>query len=58
MISVSGMEVASYMIDKASSITVVGSSDMPYQNTLGLEVGKITMMVRPPELPGILFLFI
>uniref|UniRef100_A0A3B3XBP6 Rieske domain-containing protein n=1 Tax=Poecilia mexicana TaxID=48701 RepID=A0A3B3XBP6_9TELE len=40
-----GMEVASYMIDKASSITVVGSSDMPYQNTLGREVGKITMMM-------------
>uniref|UniRef100_A0A3B3V145 Apoptosis inducing factor mitochondria associated 5 n=1 Tax=Poecilia latipinna TaxID=48699 RepID=A0A3B3V145_9TELE len=39
------MEVASYMIDKASSITVVGSSDMPYQNTLGREVGKITMMM-------------
>uniref|UniRef100_A0A3Q2E6E2 Apoptosis inducing factor mitochondria associated 5 n=1 Tax=Cyprinodon variegatus TaxID=28743 RepID=A0A3Q2E6E2_CYPVA len=40
-----GMEVASYMIDKASTITVVGSSEMPYQNTLGLEVGKITMMM-------------
>uniref|UniRef100_A0A3Q2E428 Apoptosis inducing factor mitochondria associated 5 n=1 Tax=Cyprinodon variegatus TaxID=28743 RepID=A0A3Q2E428_CYPVA len=39
------MEVASYMIDKASTITVVGSSEMPYQNTLGLEVGKITMMM-------------
>ncbi|KAM4546215.1 apoptosis-inducing factor 3 [Fundulus diaphanus] len=40
-----GMEVASYMIGKASTITVVGSSEMPYQNTLGLEVGKITMMM-------------
>ncbi|MED6255967.1 hypothetical protein ATANTOWER_017676 [Ataeniobius toweri] len=39
------MEVASYMIDKASTITVVGSSEMPYQNTLGREVGKITMMM-------------
>uniref|UniRef100_A0A3Q2R167 Apoptosis inducing factor mitochondria associated 5 n=1 Tax=Fundulus heteroclitus TaxID=8078 RepID=A0A3Q2R167_FUNHE len=39
------MEVASYMIGKASTITVVGSSEMPYQNTLGLEVGKITMMM-------------
>ncbi|XP_041865231.1 apoptosis-inducing factor 3 isoform X2 [Melanotaenia boesemani] len=40
-----GMEVASYMLDKASSITVIGSSELPYQNTLGREVGKITMMM-------------
>ncbi|XP_075343601.1 apoptosis-inducing factor 3 [Odontesthes bonariensis] len=40
-----GMEVASYMIDKASSITVIGSSALPYQNTLGREVGKITLMM-------------
>ncbi|XP_071398873.1 apoptosis-inducing factor 3-like [Centroberyx affinis] len=38
-----GMEVASYMLDKASSITVIGSSEMPYQKTLGPEIGKITM---------------
>ncbi|XP_072230947.1 apoptosis-inducing factor 3 [Leuresthes tenuis] len=38
-----GMEVASYLIDKASSITVIGSSELPYQNTLGREVGKITL---------------
>lgn len=42
----SGMEVASYLIDKALSITVIGSSEMPYQNTLGPEIGKVTMMVR------------
>lgn len=40
------MEVASYLLDKASSITVIGSSEMPYQNTLGPEIGKLTMMVR------------
>ncbi|KAM9728531.1 apoptosis-inducing factor 3-like isoform 2-T2 [Menidia menidia] len=40
-----GMEVASYLIDKASSVTVIGSSELPYQNTLGREVGKITMMM-------------
>lgn len=40
-----GMEIASYMLDKASSITVIGSSEMPYQNTLGPEIGKMTMMV-------------
>ncbi|XP_006784938.1 apoptosis-inducing factor 3 [Neolamprologus brichardi] len=38
-----GMEVASYLTDKASSITVIGSSEMPYQNTLGPEIGKLTM---------------
>ncbi|XP_028277925.1 apoptosis-inducing factor 3 [Parambassis ranga] len=40
-----GMEIASYMLDKASSITVIGSSEMPYQNTLGPEIGKMTMMM-------------
>ncbi|XP_041657340.1 apoptosis-inducing factor 3-like isoform X2 [Cheilinus undulatus] len=38
-----GMEIASYLIDKAASITVIGSSEMPYQNTLGREIGKVTM---------------
>nr|XP_046267322.1 apoptosis-inducing factor 3 isoform X2 [Scatophagus argus] len=38
-----GMEIASYLIGKASSITVIGSSEMPYQNTLGPEIGKATM---------------
>uniref|UniRef100_A0A8C8FHL4 Rieske domain-containing protein n=1 Tax=Oncorhynchus tshawytscha TaxID=74940 RepID=A0A8C8FHL4_ONCTS len=40
-----GMEVASYMTDKASSITVIGSSELPYQKTLGPEIGKVTMMM-------------
>eukprot|EP00064_Thunnus_orientalis_P018759 superscaffoldBa00004425_g18865 len=35
------MEVASYLIDKASSITVIGSSELPYQNTLGPEIGRM-----------------
>ena len=43
---VSGMEVASYLIDKASSVTVIGSSELPYQNTLGPEIGKVTMTVK------------
>lgn len=43
------MEIASYLIDKASSITVIGSSEMPYQNTLGPEIGRVTMMVRQRE---------
>lgn len=40
------MEIASYLIGKASSITVIGSSELPYQNTLGREIGKVTMTVR------------
>ncbi|CAB1353125.1 unnamed protein product [Coregonus sp. 'balchen'] len=40
-----GMEVASYMTDKASSVTVIGSSELPYQKTLGPEIGKVTMMM-------------
>ena len=43
------MEVASYLIDKALSVTVIGSSELPYQNTLGREIGKVTMMVRERE---------
>jgi len=39
------MEVAAYMIDMASSVTVIGSSELPYQKTLGPEIGKVTMMV-------------
>uniref|UniRef100_A0A3B4CCS6 Apoptosis inducing factor mitochondria associated 5 n=1 Tax=Pygocentrus nattereri TaxID=42514 RepID=A0A3B4CCS6_PYGNA len=40
-----GMEVASYMIDKASSITIIGFSELPYLKTLGREIGKFTMTV-------------
>ncbi|XP_036975378.1 apoptosis-inducing factor 3 isoform X2 [Acanthopagrus latus] len=40
-----GMEIASYLIDKASSITVIGSSELPYQNTLGREIGRATMLM-------------
>ena len=35
-----------YMIDKASSITVINSSETPYQKTLGPEIGRITVRVR------------
>lgn len=40
------MEIASYLIGKASSITIIGSTELPYQNTLGPDIGKATMMVR------------
>ncbi|XP_041949624.1 apoptosis-inducing factor 3 [Alosa sapidissima] len=40
-----GMEIASYMTEKAFSITVIGSSEIPYQRTFGPDIGKITMMI-------------
>lgn len=43
------MEIASYLIGKASSITVIGSTELPYQNTLGPEIGRATMMVRTED---------
>lgn len=38
-----GMEVAAYLLDTSSSMTVIGSSELPYQKTLGREIGKVTM---------------
>lgn len=35
-----GMEVASYLIGKAGSITVIGRSSVPFANVFGREVGK------------------
>ncbi|KAJ8392147.1 hypothetical protein AAFF_G00079530 [Aldrovandia affinis] len=40
-----GMEVASYLSDKAASVSVVGSSEVPYQRTLGAEIGRVTMQM-------------
>uniref|UniRef100_A0A9J8B1T6 Apoptosis inducing factor mitochondria associated 5 n=1 Tax=Cyprinus carpio carpio TaxID=630221 RepID=A0A9J8B1T6_CYPCA len=48
-----GMEVAAYMINMASSITIIGSSELPYQKTLGPEIGKATMMML--EERGVMF---
>ncbi|XP_041097184.1 apoptosis inducing factor mitochondria associated 4 isoform X3 [Polyodon spathula] len=36
-----GMEVASYLSDTASSVSVIGNSAVPYQNTLGTEIGRV-----------------
>ncbi|KAM3869167.1 apoptosis-inducing factor 3-like [Diretmus argenteus] len=44
-----GMEVASYMTNKASSITMIGSSELPYQKTLGPEIGRVTMTTLEKE---------
>ncbi|CAN9511610.1 unnamed protein product [Ophioblennius macclurei] len=38
-----GMEVASYLSDKASSVVVVGTSSFPYERSLGPEIGKMSM---------------
>nr|XP_014350111.1 PREDICTED: apoptosis-inducing factor 3-like isoform X2 [Latimeria chalumnae] len=37
------MEVAAYLSDKASSASVVGNSEIPFQQTLGPKIGKAMM---------------
>lgn len=44
-INSTGMEVASYLSDKAASVTVVGTSSFPFQKSLGPEIGKMCMQV-------------
>jgi len=41
-----GMEVASYLSDKAASVAVVGTSGCPYERSLGPEIGRMSMQVR------------
>lgn len=50
-----GMEVAAFLSDKAASVAVVGRSDVPYQFSLGPDIGKMTMQVR--EFLWFLFVF-
>ncbi|KAM4742377.1 apoptosis inducing factor mitochondria associated 4 isoform 1-T2 [Anableps anableps] len=38
-----GMEAASYLSDKAASVALVGPTKYPFQKSLGLEIGKMTM---------------
>ncbi|XP_051254775.1 apoptosis inducing factor mitochondria associated 4 isoform X2 [Dicentrarchus labrax] len=40
-----GMEVASYLSDKAASVAVVGTSTYPYERSLGPEIGKMSMQM-------------
>ncbi|KAK7171848.1 hypothetical protein R3I93_004216 [Phoxinus phoxinus] len=40
-----GMEVAAYLSDKAASVTVIGSSEFPFQSSLGPDIGKMTMQM-------------
>lgn len=45
-INSTGMEVASYLSDKAASVAVVGTTRCPYERSLGPEIGKMSMQVR------------
>ncbi|XP_029923065.1 apoptosis inducing factor mitochondria associated 4 [Myripristis murdjan] len=38
-----GMEVASYLSDKAASVAMVGTTEYPYERSLGSDIGKMTM---------------
>nr|XP_055052583.1 apoptosis inducing factor mitochondria associated 4 [Misgurnus anguillicaudatus]XP_055052584.1 apoptosis inducing factor mitochondria associated 4 [Misgurnus anguillicaudatus]XP_055052585.1 apoptosis inducing factor mitochondria associated 4 [Misgurnus anguillicaudatus] len=40
-----GMEVAAYLSDKASSVTVIGNSKFPFKSSLGPDIGKVTMQM-------------
>ncbi|KAF3847779.1 hypothetical protein F7725_020807 [Dissostichus mawsoni] len=40
-----GMEVASYLSDKAASVAVVGPSRYPFEKSLGPEIGKMSMQM-------------
>ncbi|XP_020495012.2 apoptosis inducing factor mitochondria associated 4 [Labrus bergylta] len=40
-----GMEVASFLSDKAASVAVVGTSSSPYEHSLGPEIGKMCMQM-------------
>ncbi|XP_069004094.1 apoptosis inducing factor mitochondria associated 4 [Embiotoca jacksoni] len=37
-----GMEVASYLSDKAASVSLIGTSRYPYERSLGPEIGKMS----------------
>lgn len=45
-INTTGMEVASYLSDKAASVALVGTTRYPYERSLGPEIGKMSMQVR------------
>ncbi|KAM4047723.1 apoptosis-inducing factor 3-like isoform 1-T1 [Anomaloglossus baeobatrachus] len=38
-----GMEVAAFLADKASSVSVIGKSDVPFQHVLGTQIGEVAM---------------
>ncbi|XP_073421770.1 apoptosis-inducing factor 3-like isoform X3 [Dendrobates tinctorius] len=38
-----GMEVAAFLADKASSVSVIGKSDVPFWPVLGTQIGEVAM---------------
>ncbi|XP_077150581.1 apoptosis-inducing factor 3-like [Ranitomeya variabilis] len=38
-----GMEVAAFLADKASSVSVIGKSDVPFRPVLGTQIGEVAM---------------
>lgn len=48
-----GMEAASYLSDKAASVSVVGTSEYPYERSLGPEIGQMTRKMM--EEKGVMF---
>lgn len=46
--SSSGMEVASYLSNKAATVAMVGTTEYPFEKSLGPEIGRMTMRVRTP----------
>ena len=41
-----GIEVASYLSNKAASVAMVGTTQYPFERSLGPEIGKMAMHVR------------
>lgn len=48
-----GMEAASYLSDKAASVSVIGTSAYPYERSLGPEIGQMTLQMM--EEKGVTF---
>ena len=46
MACLSGMELASNFSDKASSVTCVGRSSIPFANVLGEKIGSMLKKVK------------
>lgn len=44
-----GMEAASYLSDKAASVSVVGTSAYPYERSLGPEIGQMTLQMMEEQ---------
>lgn len=49
--NITGMEAASYLSDKAASVTLVGATSFPFERSLGPEIGKMTMQVTSFSCP-------